>query len=146
MDIKYRLETIAETEFKMNYEFDYSEFNPEKLQIQVGHEIKPIMEKDQIAIKVKASFVYEDGEILLVTNSILMIFGLLPIKDIIVMKEDGTFTSQNPVIIDTFFVAAMGALRGILMKNLKGTTLEHYYIPLIPLENFRPKEKNEAGQ
>lgn len=141
MDIKYRLETIAETEFKMNYEFDYSEFNPEKLQIQIGHEIKPIMEKEQIAIKVRASFVYGDGEILLATNSVLMTFGLLPIKEIVVMKDDGTFKSQNPMIIDTFLVAAMGALRGILMKNLKGTQLEHYYIPLIPLENFRPKEK-----
>lgn len=141
MDIKYRLETIAETEFRMNYEFDYSEFNPDKLQIQVGHEIKPIMERDQIAIKVKASFVYGDGEILLVSNSVLMTFGLLPIKDIIVMKDDGTFTSQNPMIIDTFLVAAMGALRGIMLKNLKGTQLEHYYIPLIQFEKIRPKEK-----
>lgn len=140
MDIKYRLEAIAETEFKINYEFDYSGFDPEKLQIQVGHEIMPHMDKDQIAIKAKASFVYGDGELLLATNTILMTFGLNPIKDVITMKDDGTFSSQNSMIIDTFLVAAMGALRGILVKNLKGTQLEQFYIPLIPLENFRPKE------
>ena len=141
MDIKYRLETIAEIEFRMNYEYDYSEFNPEKLQIQVGHEIKPNMESDKIAIKVKATFVYGEDETFLATNSVLMTFGLDPIKDIIEMKDDGAFTSHNSMVIDTFLVAAMGALRGILMKNLKGTPLEHYYLPLIPLEKFRPKEK-----
>lgn len=140
MNIKYRLESIAETEFRMNYDFDYSEFNPEKLQFQVGHEIKPNLDKDQVAITVKASFVYGDGEIVLATNSILMTFGLMPIKEIIVMKDDGTFTSQDPMIIDTFLVAAMGTLRGVLMKNLRGTQLEQFYIPLIPLDNFRPKK------
>ena len=141
MDIKYRLEAIAETEFRMNYEYDYSEFNPDALQIQVGHEITPDMEREKIAIKVKASFVYGEDEISLATNSILMTVGLSPIKDIIEMKDDGTFASHISMVIDTFLVAAMGALRGILMKNLKGTPLEHYYIPLIPLERFRPKEK-----
>ena len=139
MDIKYRLESIAETEFKMNFEYDYSEFNPEKLQIQIGHDIKPIIESDKIVIKAKSSFVYGEDETMLVTNTILMTFGLSPIKEIIVMKVDGTFAAQNSLIVDTLLVAAMGALRGVLMKNLKGTPLEHYYIPLIPLENFRPK-------
>lgn len=139
MDIKYRLEAIAETEFKMNYDFDYSEFVPEKIQLQVGHDIKPNMGENTVAIKAKASYVYGDGETLLATNTVLMTFGLLPIQDIIVMKDDGTFTAQNPIVIDTFLMATIGALRGIFMKNLKGTPLEQFYLPLIPLEYFRPK-------
>jgi len=144
MEIRYRLETIAETEFKMNYEFDYSEFHPEKLHIQVGHEIKPTVETNQIAIKVKASFVYGDEGILLATNSVLMTFGLTPIKDVIMMKDDATFTSKNSMIIDTFLITAMGALRGVLMKNLKGSPLERYYIPLIPLETIHRNKKKSA--
>ena len=57
MDIKYRLESIAETEFKLDYDFDYSGLIPEKLKVQVGHDIKPIMDKDQIVVKAKASLV-----------------------------------------------------------------------------------------
>ncbi|MBO8453246.1 MAG: hypothetical protein IAC07_00805 [Bacteroidetes bacterium] len=141
MNIEYRLESIAETEFRMNYDFDYSKFAPEKLQVQIGHEIKPSMETDQIVVKAKATLVYAEGEIELATNSIMMRFGLSPIKDIIIIKDDGTFSAQDALVIDTFLVAAIGALRGIMMKNLKGTPLEPYYIPLIPIENFRTKRK-----
>jgi hypothetical protein len=141
MKIKYRLESIAETEFKMNYEFDYSEFSYDKMQIQVGHKIKPIMDSDKIVIKAQASLLYGDSEILLASNTILMTFGLSPIKDVIIMKEDGTFTSQNPLVIDTFLIATMGTLRGVFMKNLKRTPIENVFIPLIPLEDFRREDK-----
>ncbi|MEA4868676.1 hypothetical protein SDC9_59344 [bioreactor metagenome] len=139
MDIKYRLESIAETEFKINFEFDYSKFDPEKLQIQIGHDIKPVMESDKIVVKANSCYVYGEDETILVTNTILMTFGLYPIKDIIVMKNDGSFATQNTLILDTFLIAAMGTLRGVLMKNLKGTYLEHFYIPLIPYDNMQPK-------
>ena len=141
MEIKYRLESIAETEFKMNYDFDYSLLVPEKLQIQVGNEIKPVMDKSRIVVKAKAALIYAEGEVELATDTVMMSFELSPIDDIIVLKEDGTFSTQNTLILDTFLIATVGALRGILMKNLKGTPLEPYYLPLIPIENFRAKGK-----
>ena len=141
MEIKYRLESIAETEFKMNYDFDYSGLIPENLKVQVGHDIKPIMEKDQVVVKAKASLVYGDEELELATNSVIMRFGLSPIKEIIILKEDGTFSTQNPLVLDTFLVVAVGALRGIMMKNLKGTPLERFFLPLIPMEHFRANNK-----
>ena len=141
MEIKYRLESIAETEFKMNYDFDYSGLIPENLKVQVGHDIKPIMEKDQVIVKAKASLVYGDEEVELATNSVIMRFGLTPIKEIIILKEDGTFSTQNTLVLDTFLVAAVGPLRGTMMKNLKVTPLEAYFLPLIPMEHFRTKGK-----
>lgn len=141
MEVKYRLESIIETEFKLNYDFDYSHLIPGKIKVQVGHDVKPLMNKDQITIKVKASLVYGDDELELMTNSVAMLFGLSPINDILIRKEDGTFATQNPLILDTFLMAAIGALRGVMMKNLKGTPLESYYLPLIPIECFRTKAK-----
>lgn len=99
------------------------------------------MDSDKIVIKAQASLLYGDSEILLASNTILMTFGLSPIKDVIIMKEDGTFTSQNPLVIDTFLIATMGTLRGVFMKNLKGTPIENVFIPLIPLEDFRREDK-----
>lgn len=141
MEIKYRLESIAETEFKMDYDFDYSGFIPENLKVQVGHDIKPIMDKDQIVVKAKASLVYGDEDVELATNTVSMRFGLSPIKEIIILKDDGSFSTRNTLVLDTFLVAAIGALRGVLMKNLKGTPLEAFYLPLIPMEHFRAKSK-----
>lgn len=141
MEIKYRLESIAETEFKMNYDFDYSGLIPENLKVQVGHDIKPIIEKDQVVVKAKASLVYGDEQLELATNSVIMRFGLSPIKEIIIPKEDGTFSTQSTIVLDTFLVASVGALRGIMMKNLKGTPLEGFFLPLIPIEHFRANNK-----
>ena len=59
MEIRYRLESIAETEFKMDYDFDYSGLIPENLKVQVGHDIKPIMDKDQIIEAIKGMTVLE---------------------------------------------------------------------------------------
>ena len=141
MEIKYRLESIAETEFKMDYDFDYSKIIREKIKIQIGHEIKPIMDKEQILVKAKASLAYGDEEVELTTNTVCLRFGLSPIKEIIIPKDDGTFTTRNTLVLDTFLVAAMGALRGVMMKNLKGTPLENFYLPLIPMEHLRAKSK-----
>ena len=137
MEIRYRLESIAETEFKMDYDFDYSGLIPENLKVQVGHDIKPIMDKDQIVVKAKASLVYGDEEVELATNTVRMRFGLSPIKEIIILNDDGTFSTQNTLVLDTFLVAAVGALTGVMMKNLKGTPLEAYFLPLIPMEDFK---------
>ena len=141
MEIKYRLDSMAETEFKMNYDFDYSGLVPENLKVQVGHDIKPILEKDQVVVKTKASLVYGDEDVELATNSVIMRFGLSPINEIITLKDDGTFSTQNTLVLDTFLVAAIGALRGIMMKNLKGTPLEAFLLPLIPIEHFRSNSK-----
>ena len=132
---------MAETEFKMNYDFDYSGLVPENLKVQVGHDIKPILEKDQVVVKTKASLVYGDEDVELATNSVIMRFGLSPINEIITLKDDGTFSTQNTLVLDTFLVAAIGALRGIMMKNLKGTPLEAFLLPLIPIEHFRSNSK-----
>lgn len=141
MEIRYRLESIAETEFKIDYDFDYSGLIPENLKVQVGHDIKPIMDKDQIEVKAKASLVYGDAEVELATNTVSMRFGLSPIKEIITLKDDGTFSTQNTLVLDTFLAAAVGALRGVMMKNLKGTPLEAHFLPLIPIEYFRANNK-----
>lgn len=137
MEIKYRLESIAETEFKMNYDFDYSSMVSDKLKVEVGHDIEPRMETEQIVVKAKASLVYNEGEIELATNTVMMRFGLSPIKEVILLKENGTYSVQNTLVLDTFLAVALGALRGVMMKNLKGTPLESYFLPLIPMDSFR---------
>ena len=125
----------------MNYDFDYSGLIPEKIKVRIGHDVEPSMEKDQVVVKAKADLVYGEEEVELATNTVIMRFGLSPIKEVIIFKEDGTFYTQNPLVLDMFLMSAVGALRGTMMKNLKGTPLEAYYLPLIPIEHFRSNSK-----
>lgn len=135
MDVKYRLESILETEFRINYDFDYQSFDAEKIIFQIGHSVKPEIEKGIITIDARATLVYDDQEEFLSSNAIRMVFGVNPISEIIELKEDGTFASAVPSVIDNFQAAAIGALRGIYTKNLKGTPLEKCYLPLVPVEH-----------
>lgn len=143
MEVRYRLESVVETEFKINYDFDYSGIELDSIVMQLGHEINPIMDKNQVVVKVKASLVYGKKEVELATNTIAMRFGLSPINEIISLKDDGTFSTQNSQILDVFIVTAVGALRGIMMKNLKGTPLETCFLPLLPMEQMKTKKKSQ---
>lgn len=139
MDIKYRLESINETEFRFNYDFNYESINPDLISIQIGHTMKPFMDEDRIVVSVKVNIVHSATDTILATNAISMSFGLSPIKEIIAFDSKGNVTTQNAQILDTFMVATVGALRGTLMKNLKCTPLSFVTIPLVPIENFKAK-------
>lgn len=141
MEIQYRLESIAETEFKIDFDFDYSRFEQDKLSVQIGHKYTPDMDNDRLSIEAVAVMVYGDEEIQLARNSVRLTFGLVPIREIIKLKEDGSLSSKNNQVIDTFIIATIGTLRGTMLKNLKGTPLAPYFIPLIPIENFKVSPK-----
>ena len=40
MDVKYRLESITETEYGFNYDFCYESIVPDVVSIQIGHTMK----------------------------------------------------------------------------------------------------------
>ena len=137
MDIKYRLESINEIEYRFNYDFNYDSLNPEMINIQIGHDMKPLMEEDRIVVSAKVNIVDSSTDTTLVTNAISMSFGLSPIKNIISYDNKGNVATQDTIVLDTFIIATIGALRGVLMKNLKGTPLSFVSIPLVPIEHFR---------
>lgn len=137
MDVKYRLESITETEYRFNYDFCYESIVPDVVSIQIGHTMKPLMDEDRLVVSVRVNIVHSETDTILATNTVTLAFGLSPIKEILSLDNNGNLTTQNTLILDTFMVTAIGALRGVLMKNLKGTPLDFVTIPLIPIENFR---------
>lgn len=141
MDIRYRLESIDEVEYRFNYDFNYDSLNSEMISIQLAHGMKPFLEEDRIVVSAKVNIVDSSTDTILVTNAISMSFGLSPIKSIISFDSKGNVATQDTLVLDTFIIATIGALRGVLMKNLKGTPLNFVSIPLIPIENFRSLNK-----
>lgn len=135
MNIRYKLESIVETEYKFNYDYDFQGINPDDVSIQIGHSIKPKMDDDSITISMKVNIVHNDTT--LVSNAIAMTFFLSPLKNILAFDSNGNVITQNSMILDSFMIATTGALRGVLMKNLKGTPLSFVTIPLIPIEKFK---------
>ena len=61
--------------------------------------------------------------------------------------DEGIQIKSNPLLIDTFINVSIGALRGMLIKNLKGSPLEGKVLPLIPMDMIRKnatKRKKQA--
>lgn len=137
MTIKYKLESITETEYKFNYDYNFQTIDSDSVSIQLGHIVKPSMEDNRITISMKVNVVCSETNTILATNAIAMTFGLSPIKEILSFDNNGNVTTQSSMILDTFITATVGALRGVLMKNLKDTPLSFVTIPLIPVERLR---------
>ena len=141
MEVKYRLESLNETEFKLNYDFDFSQLSLESVQLQVGHDIKISEESQQVVIKATATLFSGHDCTTLASNTVQLTFGVSPMEGIIDHADSGKITVKSSILMDTFLIATIGTLRGVFLKNLKGTPLERCFIPLIPLDNLRQVKK-----
>lgn len=141
MDIKYRLESINEIEYKFKYDFDYDSLSPEMINIQIGYDMNPHMNEDRIVVSAKVIIVENSSNTILATNAVALSFELHPIKNIISFDSKGSVLTKDTMVLDALIIATIGALRGILMKNLMVTPLNFVSIPLIPIEDFRSLNK-----
>lgn len=110
MDVKYRLESITETEYRFNYDFCYESIVPDVVSIPIGHTMKPLMDEDRIVVSVKVNIVHSETDTILATNAVTLTFGLSPIKEILSLDNNGNVTTQNTSILDTFMVAAIDSV------------------------------------
>ena len=86
---KYRLESITETEYRFNYDFCYEGIVPDMASIQIGHTMKPLMDEDRIVFFVKVNIVHSETDTILVTNAVALTFGLSPVKEILLLDNNG---------------------------------------------------------
>ena len=86
---KYRLESITETEYGFNYDFCYESIVSDVVSIYIGHTMKPLMDEDRIVFFVKVNVVHSETDTILVTNAVTLTFGLSPIKEILLLDNNG---------------------------------------------------------
>ena len=101
MEINYRLSTLNESEFRMNYDFDYNSFDIGDTHVEIGHEITTIPEKDLLIIVAKAVILYGDNGIELVADTIRMGFEVSPMDGFITKKDQDQILVKSPEIMDT---------------------------------------------
>lgn len=145
MDIKFSLESIAETEYRFNFDFDYATFDDSKIHYQFSQNLK---KKDSDILNVSASvrLVYGDDDIELLRNTVMLTFYVSPLDEILVSKDDESYESKHQDVIDTFLNITIGSLRGILYKNTKETPLKKVVLPLIPRDMFHKKNERKSGK
>ena len=127
---------MKETGFSYSPDFNYDSIDIHAVTYQFAHNIVPNAEKSELSLDMKAEITPGNSNEILARESIYAVFRIEPFDKIIQLKEGG-FRTTEPLLIDTFFNVVIGALRGMLIKNLKGTPLAESVMPLIPMDVIR---------
>ncbi|KXB77631.1 hypothetical protein HMPREF1860_01293 [Prevotella amnii] len=143
-EIEFGVLNLVEDAYIFNYDIDFANLDKEHLQIQFEHSINISAETETLIITMRVKILSGVNEI--VKQGVRTSFTIKPFNSFINSVEDGGFNVTNPNLIDTFISVCIGALRGLLAKNLKGTPLNGFVLPLVPMSVIRRnsiKEKNK---
>lgn len=133
MEIRYKIESMTESGFSYKPDFDYNNINLNNVTYQFAHTLAPNPEKSEMAMTMIVNIVPKESNEILVNEEIYTVFKIEPF-DKVIQIVDGGFKTTEPRLIDTFINIVIGALRGMLVKNLKGTPLSGSVMPLIPMD------------
>lgn len=127
---------MEETGFSYSPNFNYDSIDIDTVTYQFAHNLIPNAEKSELSLGMKVEITPGKSNEILAKESIYAVFKIDPFDKVIQIKE-GSFRTTEPLIIDTFINIVIGALRGMLIKNLKGTPLAKSVMPLIPMDVIR---------
>lgn len=133
MEIRYKIVSMEETGFRYSPDFNYDSIDVNAVTYQLAHNLKPNAEKSELSLNMTTEITPGNSNEILAQESVYAVFRLEPFDKVIQTKEGG-FRTTEPLLIDTFVNIAIGALRGMLIKNLKGTPLAKSVMPLIPMD------------
>jgi len=124
---------MEETGFSYSPSFNYDSIDIDTVTYQFAHDLIPNAEKSELSLGMKVEITPGKSNEILAKESIYAVFKIEPFDKVIQIKKGG-FRTTEPLLIDTFVNIVIGALRGMLIKNLKGTPLAKSIMPLIPMD------------
>lgn len=136
MEIRYKIKSMEETGFSYSPDFNYDSIDVNTVTYQFAHNLVPNAEKSELSLGMITEITPGKSNEILAKESIYAVFIIEPFDKVIQIKEGG-FKTTEPLLIDTFVNIVIGALRGMLIKNLKGTPLAKSVMPLIPMDIIR---------
>lgn len=136
MEIRYKIKSMEETGFSYSPDFNYDSIDVNAVTYQFAHNLIPNAEKSELSLGMITEITPGKSNEILAKESIYAVFIIEPFDKVIQIKEGG-FKTTEPLLIDTFVNIVIGALRGMLIKNLKGTPLAKSVMPLIPMDIIR---------
>ena len=136
MEIRYKIESMEESGFSYRPDYNYDGIDLNAVTYQFAHNLVPNAEKSELSLGMTAEITPGNSNEILAKESIYAVFRIDPFDRVIQIKEGG-FRTTEPLVIDTFVNIVIGALRGMLVKNLKGTPLAKSVMPLIPMDIIR---------
>lgn len=136
MEIRYKIELLEESGFSYSPDFNYDNIDLNAVTYQFMHNIIPNPDRSELSLTMTTEIMPKDSNEILAKESVFAVFKIEPFDKVIQINEGG-FRTTEPLLIETFISIVIGALRGMLVKNLKGTPLAKSIMPLIPMDMIR---------
>lgn len=89
MEIKYKILTMDEAEFKYKPEFDYQSINKDQISYQFAHEMIPNKDKGEIALKLFVEITPEESNEVIVKEVVYCVFQIDPFDKVVQIQENG---------------------------------------------------------
>lgn len=137
MNISYKIKSLDEVSFSVNFNNMNNGISPEKVIFRMGHNIVAKKDSNEIEISIHVFIIDSSRDVELVQEGVRAIFNVKPFEKIVLNSDENGIEVSEPLLIDTFINVTIGAVRGLLVKNLKGTPLNGFVLPLISMTTIR---------
>lgn len=137
MEIKYSITKLNETRY--SFEMPFGAESPAKQDIMFSFRHRIIADKESSSIIIEIIVFVNDKKngTTLAENGITAVFNVDPFDVVVVATDEDGIKVSEPRLMDTFINITIGALRGVLAKHFKQTSLEDCILPLIPMDEVR---------
>lgn len=137
MEISYRIENIEEVSYSLNFHLLNKGIDKSGIGFRIGHEINVQKETSEIFTTVYVFVIDQHNNTELASESVRATFYISPFDEVVKsIGKDGIEVSGSQ-LIDTFINVTIGAIRGMMVKNFRGTPLDGCVLPLIPMQIIR---------
>lgn len=134
MEIQYKITKLDETKYQFNFDFDYNSIDVNKCVFLFSHSLQSKEEENEITVEIIVKIAAPESEIILALQGVRASFYVNPFTAVVPEKNEEGLKVDFPELMDTFANITVGALRGMLAKNLNGTPLKNCIVPLISME------------
>ena len=134
MNIQYRIVRLDEVKYRLNFDYNYTTLDKEKMVYQFSHTRDTNQDRSEIIVEINVRFMTDEAGVALAEQGVRATFAVNPYDGVVSKTNGEGINVHTPELIDTFANVTIGALRGMIAKNLKGTPLEDCVLPLISMD------------
>lgn len=129
--LEFGILDLVEDLSTINYNANFAEINKAEIEFQFEHNIEVKLSPESIIVTMRVHVMHNAEE--LAIQGVRASFVVRPFNSFVNDIQDEGFNVTNPNVIDTFISVCIGAARGMIVKNFKGTPLDGIILPLIPM-------------
>ena len=119
MNIQYRIVRLDEVKYRLNFDYNYTTLDKEKMVYQFSHTIDTNKDRSEIIVEINVRFMTDEAGVALAEQGVRATFAVNPYDGVVSKTNGEGINVHTPELI---------------AKNLKGTPLEDCVLPLISMD------------